>query len=103
MKSISLWTLILVVGAGSTAIMKTRINEDVTDVASVQNSVQNADGAYRDGLYLGKLTASLGDEPHLCTGRWSRKTDQDLFSAGYERGYAYQIAKEGRPRKLRSL
>ena len=99
MKSISLWALILVVGAGSTAIMKTRINEDVTDVASVQN----ADGAYRDGLYLGKLTASLGDEPHLCTGRWSRKTDQDLFSAGYERGYAYQIAKEGRPRKLRSL
>ena len=98
MKSISLWTLILVVGAGSTAIMKTRINEDVTDVVSVQN----ADGAYRDGLYLGKLTASLGDEPHFCTGRWSRKTDQDLFSAGYERGYADQIAK-GRPRKLRSV
>jgi hypothetical protein len=98
MKSISLWTLILVVGAGSTAIMKTRINEDVTDAASVQN----ADGAYRDGLYLGKLTASLGDEPHLCTGRWSRKTDQDLFSAGYERGYADQIAK-GRAKKLRSV
>jgi len=98
MKSISLWTLILVVGAGSTAIMKTGINDDVTDVTSVQN----ADGAYRDGLYLGKLTASLGDEPHLCTGRWSRKADQDLFSAGYERGYADKIAK-GRPRKLRSL
>jgi hypothetical protein len=98
MKSISLWTLILVIGAGSTAIMKTTTNEDVTDVTSVQN----ADGAYRDGLYLGKLTASLGDEPHLCTGRWARKTDQDLFSAGYERGYGDQIAK-GSSRKLRSL
>jgi hypothetical protein len=98
MKSISLWTLILVVGAGSTAIMKTRSNDSVTDATSVRI----ADAAYRDGLHLGKLAASLGDVPHLCAGRWSRKADQELFIAGYEQGYADQIAK-GRPTKLRSL
>jgi hypothetical protein len=100
MKSISLWTLILVVAAGSTAIMKTRsnANEGMAEVTSVQTT----HGAYRDGLYLGKLAASLGDAPHLCTGRWSKKADQDLFSAGFEQGYAGQIAK-ALPKKLRSL
>ena len=46
-----------------------------------------ADGAFRDGLYLGKL-ASEGDQPpSIAVGRWSTQRDREMFTAGYLRGY----------------
>jgi hypothetical protein len=46
-----------------------------------------ADGAFRDGLYLGKLTAQQGQSPHPAVGRWSTEQDRSMFTAGYQRGY----------------
>lgn len=46
------------------------------------------DGAFRDGLYLGKLAAEGGKQPRLAVGRWSTEQDRSQFTAGYRRGYA---------------
>lgn len=46
-----------------------------------------ADGAFRDGLYLGKLAAEGGQPPRVAVGRWNTEQDRAMFSAGYHRGY----------------
>ena len=51
------------------------------------NVAQITDGAFRDGLYLGRLAAKSGREPHVAVGRWSTAQDRSSFTAGYERGY----------------
>jgi hypothetical protein len=45
------------------------------------------DGAFRDGLYLGKLAAQSGAASHPAIGRWSREQDRSSFVAGYRQGY----------------
>jgi hypothetical protein len=45
------------------------------------------DGAFRDGLYLGKLAAEGGQQSRLAIGRWSTEQDRSQFAAGYRRGY----------------
>jgi hypothetical protein len=47
-----------------------------------------ADGAFRDGLYLGKLAAENGQSQSLAVGRWSTEQDRAMFTAGYRRGYS---------------
>jgi len=47
-----------------------------------------SDGAFRDGLYLGKLAAENGQPERLAVGRWSTGQDRALFTAGYRRGYS---------------
>ena len=51
-----------------------------------------ADGAFRDGLYLGKLTADRGQPFRPGIGRWSSKQDRAMFTAGYRRGYREVVA-----------
>jgi hypothetical protein len=46
-----------------------------------------SDGAFRDGLYIGKLAAGRGRPQHPLTGRWSTEKDRASFAAGYRRGY----------------
>ena len=46
-----------------------------------------ADGAFRDGLYLGKLAAAGGKPRRLAIDRWNTEPDRAMFSAGYHRGY----------------
>jgi hypothetical protein len=50
-------------------------------------SGRHADGAYRDGLYLGRLDAQAGRVSRPAVARWSRETDRDMFRAGYEEGF----------------
>jgi hypothetical protein len=45
------------------------------------------DGAFRDGLYVGRLAAERGGPLHPQTGRWSSERDRTSFAAGYRRGY----------------
>jgi hypothetical protein len=45
------------------------------------------DAAFRDGLYLGKLTAKQGGSAHVSRGRWSSESDRTAFSRGYQEGY----------------
>jgi hypothetical protein len=51
-----------------------------------------ADGAFRDGLYLGKLSAQDGQPPRPAIGRWSTDHDRSLFTAGYRQGYDEVLA-----------
>jgi hypothetical protein len=46
-----------------------------------------ADGAFRDGLYQGKLAAERGQPPRVAIGRWNTEQGRAMFSAGYHRGY----------------
>jgi len=46
-----------------------------------------ADGAYRDGMYLGTLAAESGRQASPPVGRWSTEQDRSSFTAGYRRGF----------------
>jgi hypothetical protein len=56
------------------------------------NVAQITDGAFRDGLYLGRLAAEGGSEPHVAIGRWATAEDRSSFKAGYQRGYSALLA-----------
>jgi hypothetical protein len=45
-------------------------------------------GAYRDGLYMGDLSAREHRPVRIPVGRWSSQRDRVLFDAGYRRGYS---------------
>src|SRR5690349_1072911 len=49
-------------------------------------------GAFRDGLYLGKLAASAGERSHAAVGRWATSEDRASFSDGYSVGYEEILA-----------
>ena len=61
-------------------------------VESLAVSPPSIDGAFRDGLYLGKLTARDGNEQHIASGRWSTVKDRSSFIDGYHRAYAENSA-----------
>ena len=56
------------------------------------NVAQATNGAFRDGLYLGRLTAERGIAPRVARGRWATAKDQASFTVGYERGYKQVLA-----------
>jgi hypothetical protein len=60
--------------------------------AANDNAAQITDGAFRDGLYLGRLAAEGGSEPHVAIGRWATAEDRSSFAAGYQRGYNELLA-----------
>ena len=50
------------------------------------------DGAFRDGLYVGRFAAENGRPLHPPIGRWSSEHDRTSFAAGYRRGYGDVVA-----------
>ena len=85
MKKIGLYVLIIVLSVGSAAmvqsVMRTRsLNSD-------SSALMATNGAFRDGLYLGKLAAKNGEEPRIAIGRWVRDEDRSAFQEGYYRGF----------------
>lgn len=50
------------------------------------------DGAFRDGLYLGRLSAESGRPFHAPMARWSTEKDRASFVAGYRSGYQGAVA-----------
>jgi hypothetical protein len=52
-----------------------------------------ADGAFRDGLYLGRLAAESSQQSRPEVGRWSTDQDRAAFTAGYRRGYNAALAR----------
>ena len=46
-----------------------------------------ADGAFRDGLYLGALAAASGQPASAPVVGWSTEQDRSMFVAGYRRGF----------------
>ncbi|MGA8622047.1 MAG: hypothetical protein WB660_26445 [Candidatus Sulfotelmatobacter sp.] len=51
-----------------------------------------SDGAFRDGVYLGKLAAKGGQALRPAIGRWSTDLDRSSFTAGYRSGYSEFLA-----------
>ncbi len=65
----------------------------LTHSSSALNPADNSevrfadDGAFRDGLYLGKLAAQSHVVQRAAIGRWSNDQDRASFAAGYRLGY----------------
>ena len=90
MKKLSSYAFVIVLSLGAAAILA---NSGQTP-AQVQGSQPQdsqaklaADGAFRDGFYLGRLAAEGGQPMRPSIGRWSTAQDRSMFSAGYRRGY----------------
>jgi hypothetical protein len=82
MKTISLFALALTLGMGTASMLHT----------DNRTSAPTTDAAFRDGMYLGRLAAEAGAEPHIARGRWATLGDRALFSAGYQEGYRASLA-----------
>jgi len=83
------YALALVICLGTTAMLAVS-NHSVKSNSSVETTLAS-DGAFRDGLYLGKLAAESGQAPRLAIGRWSADQDRSMFAAGYRRGYSESV------------
>ena len=83
MSKILLYSLI-VIGLSATAMVQA--NSGPRNMQS--ESVLAADGAFRDGLFLGRFSAANGQAMRPPVGRWSTEQDRAMFLAGYQRGYA---------------
>jgi hypothetical protein len=86
-----LYALALVICVGTTAMLAVS-NHNVKSNPNVETGLAS-DGAFRDGLYLGKLAAESGQAPRRpAVGRWSADQDRSMFAAGYRRGYSESVA-----------
>jgi hypothetical protein len=85
----------VVICLGTTATLATIPGQSKT-VSGASTRQRNealfaADGAFRDGLYLGQLAAAHGQPQRLAIGRWSAGKDRAMFAAGYHRGYGESL------------
>ena len=80
----------IVVGLSATATLA--LSPRTVNPTSTAGALFATDGAFRDGLYLGKLSAQQGQPPRAAIGRWSTNHDRSLFAAGYRRGYEEVLA-----------
>jgi hypothetical protein len=85
MYRLSTFATALAICLGTTAVLNSG-NSITKPTRNVEASFA-ADGAFRDGLYLGKLTADRGQAFRPGIGRWSSQQDRAMFTAGYRRGY----------------
>jgi len=79
--------LLALVFAAVIAFTVTAITGPSTNQATMFGNRAATNAAFRDGLYLGKLDAQQGRDPHLSVGRWSRDEDRIAFSSGYQQSY----------------
>jgi len=90
MSKLSASALAIALALGTTATLantKITINTNPGEQARL-----DSDGAFRDGLYLGKLAAESGQPLRLAVGRWSTEQDRSMFTSGYRRGYSESLA-----------
>ncbi|HZQ68994.1 MAG TPA: hypothetical protein VFA68_10795 [Terriglobales bacterium] len=55
--------------------------------ARLNPAAQQNGAAFRDGMYLGKLDAESGRNPHFIASRWTSQEDRSAFLQGYEAVY----------------
>ncbi len=80
----------IVIGLGATATLA--ISPRAVESGTTAEARFASDGAFRDGLYLGKLAAESGEPLRPAVGRWSTEQDRSMFTAGYRRGYNDSLA-----------
>jgi hypothetical protein len=90
MKSLFLLGVGIALGMG-TASMLPPVHQNHF-AGSIPTVEQNNDGAFRDGFFLGRLTAEAGAAPYIAIGRWSTAQDRASFTAGYRQGYSEVLA-----------
>ncbi len=90
MKRLSLFAAVIALGMGTAALLHG--DRRVAYFSANFNVAQTTNGAFRDGLYLGRLAAERGMAPRVARGRWATAEDQASFTAGYERGYKEVLA-----------
>jgi hypothetical protein len=93
MRKISIYGLVVAACLGTTAMLASGSNERVSSSAGADAHLA-ADGAYRDGLHLGKLAAEAGQPLRPAIGRWSTEQDRAMFAEGCRRGYSDSLAEE---------
>jgi hypothetical protein len=85
-KKLFLLASLLALGMGTVSRLRTdRFHQSSI---SSQTVAQATDGAYRDGLHLGRLAAECGAPPHVASGRWATAEDRASFAAGYQRAFS---------------
>jgi hypothetical protein len=77
---------LIVIGLSATATVSVKANSGAHNMQT--ESRLATEGAFRDGLFLGKLNAENGQRMRPPVGRWSTQQDRAMFLAGYQRGYA---------------
>jgi hypothetical protein len=90
MKRLSLFAWVIALGMGTASMLHS--DRRVAYFSANDNVAQATNGAFRDGLYLGRLAAERGIAPRVARGRWATAEDQASFTAGYERGYQEVLA-----------
>src|SRR5271169_6016498 len=95
MKALSLFALMAALGMGTASMLRTDHQNQFSNPN--QTVAQATDAAFRDGLYLGKLAAEHGAEPHLAIGRWAALEDRSSFTAGYQQGYSEYLGGRATP------
>jgi len=88
MKTLSLFALAASLGMGAASLLHTKDHFPTPN----QTVAQTIDGAFRDGVYLGRLAAQDGAAPHVAVGRWADSQDRASFTAGYRQGYSEFLA-----------
>ncbi len=87
MKNLPVFTIVIALCLGAAVAM---IQSDRGSNGWQSSSTQTAratSAPYRDGLYLGNLTAAGSGEPHISSGRWTTEADRASFKAGFQQGY----------------
>ncbi len=90
MSKLLICMLAIAMGVGTTELLSNK-QRTTTPGANLEAGLA-ADGAFRDGMYLGRLTAQQGQRPRAAVGRWSSDRDRSMFTAGYRRGYTESLA-----------
>jgi hypothetical protein len=91
MSRLSTYALAIAVSLGTTAMLDNNHRAIKTNASAEARLA--ADGAFRDGMYLGKLAAESGRPLHPAIGRWSTDQDRATFTAGYRHGYNETLAR----------
>ncbi len=90
MSKLSTYTLAIAVCLGTTAMLDNSQKPAPASLGAEQRL--DLDGAFRDGLYLGKLSADAGAPARPPIGRWSSDRDRAAFVTGFRRAYSESIS-----------
>jgi hypothetical protein len=90
MKKLLLFASVIALGAGTASMLHG--NGYAAYFSANDDVAETTNGAFRDGLYLGRLAAARGAVPRVARGRWATAEDQVFFTVGYERGYKEVLA-----------
>jgi hypothetical protein len=91
MKKLSLFVIALALTVSWAASLQSTDHQSASLDANT-NAALATNAAFRDGLYLGRLTAERGRESRVATGRWATNQDRISFAAGYQQGYDSLLA-----------